>query len=50
MGGMKDLTTSKITRKNILNNNYALSKIKFNFELQGIIFNDEAIFTKKHAA
>lgn len=45
-----DLTTSQIARQNILNNFYALKDIQNQLGLQGIIFNNEFKFIKKHVA
>ena len=45
-----DLTTSQIARQNILNNFYALKDIQNQVGLQGIIFNNEFKFIKKHVA
>lgn len=47
---MKDLTTSTISRQNILNNNFALEQIESNLALGGIYWQDEAIFTKVQVA
>ncbi|MBD3843105.1 MAG: DNA-binding protein [Campylobacterales bacterium] len=46
----KDLTTSTISRQNILNNNFALEQIESNLALGGIYWQDEAIFTKAQVA
>lgn len=46
----KDLTTSNISRQNILNNSYALEQIEANLALGGIYWQDEAIFTKTQVA
>ena len=43
-----NLTTSKVARQNILNNFYALQDIQNELGLQGIIFNNEFKFIKKH--
>lgn len=43
----KDLTASDIQRQNILNNKYALSAIEQDFNLGGITYNGENIFTKQ---
>ena len=45
-----DLTTSPLSRQNILNNPYALSKIEEYLELGGIVFEDEVVFTKQQIA
>ena len=46
----KDLTTSNISRQNILNNNFALEQIESNLALGGIYWHTEAIFTKAQVA
>ncbi|MGK0255654.1 MAG: hypothetical protein ACI81I_000254 [Arcobacteraceae bacterium] len=46
----KDLTTSDISRQNILNNNYALEKVELYLALGGITWKDEKIFTKAKVA
>lgn len=46
----KDLTTSDLHRKNILNNNYALEVIYDEIKFPGILFEDKFRFTKKHVA
>jgi hypothetical protein len=46
----KDLTTSTISRQNILNNNFALEQIESNLALGGTYWQDEAIFTKAQVA
>lgn len=45
-----NLTTSKIARQNVLNNFYALKDIQNQLGLQGVIFNNEFKFIKKHVA
>jgi len=47
---MKDLTTSTISRQNILNNSYALEKVELHLALGGITWRDERIFSKKKVA
>jgi len=47
---MKDLTNSHIDRQNILNNQYALSKIQEYVGLPGMLFNGEYRFTKEMVA
>jgi hypothetical protein len=42
----KDLTTSSISRQNILNNEYALEKVELHLALGGLTWKDERIFTK----
>lgn len=46
----KDLTTSNISRQNILNNSYALEQIQANLALGGTNWHDEVIFTKAQVA
>lgn len=46
----KDLTSSTISRQNILNNNYALEQIESNLSFGGIYWHDETIFTKAQVA
>lgn len=46
----KDLTTSNLHRKNILNNNYALEIIYSEISFPGIMFEDKYRFTKKQVA
>ena len=46
----KDLTTSTISRQNILNNSYALEKVELHLALGGITWRDERIFTKAKVA
>jgi len=46
----KDLTTSSISRQNILNNSYALEKVELYLALGGITWKDERIFTKAKVA
>lgn len=42
----KDLTSSDVSRQNILNNSYALEKIELNLAIGGTNWNDERVFTK----
>lgn len=42
----KDLTSSDVSRQNILNNSYALEKIELNLAIGGTHWNDERVFTK----
>lgn len=42
----KDLTTSTVSRQNILNNNFALEQIESNLALGGTYWYEEMIFTK----
>ncbi len=46
----KDLTSSNISRQNILNNNYALKHIELNLSLNGTYWHDETVFTKAQVA
>lgn len=46
----KDLTTSNISRQNILNNGFALEQIESNLTLGGTYWHDEVIFTKAQVA
>ncbi len=46
----KDLTTSDLHRKNILNNNYALEIIYSEISFPGVMFENKYRFTKKHVA
>lgn len=46
----KDLTTSNISRQNILNNGFALEQIESNLAFGGTYWHDEAIFTKAQVA
>lgn len=46
----KDLTTSTISRQNILNNSYALEKVELHLALGGITWKDERIFSKDKVA
>lgn len=42
----KDLTTSNVSRQNILNNNFALEKVELYLALGGTTWKDERVFTK----
>lgn len=42
----KDLTTSKIDRQNILNNDLAINEIQKKSHIKGVIFENKIIFTK----
>lgn len=42
----KDLTSSTVSRQNILNNHYALGQIESSLSLGGTYWRDEAVFTK----
>lgn len=46
----KELTTSLVARKNVLNNSYALQQLESNLELGGRAFEGETVFTKQQAA
>lgn len=46
----KDLTSSDISRQNILNNSYALEQIETNLSLGGTYWHDEAVFIKTQVA
>ncbi len=46
----KDLTTSTISRQNILNNGFALEQIESHLPLNGVYWHDEMIFTKAQVA
>lgn len=46
----KDLTSSDISRQNILNNGYALEKVELNLTLGGTCWRDESVFTKTQVA
>ena len=47
---MKDLTTSMVSRQNILNNNYAIDEIKNQLKLDGVEYINDTIFTKDKVA
>lgn len=47
---MRDLTSSKIDRQNILNNDFAIEEIKKTAKIMGIIFEDKVFFTKNMVA
>nr|WP_317332865.1 DNA-binding protein [uncultured Romboutsia sp.] len=47
---MRDLTTSKVSRQNILNNNYAIDEIKNQLRVDGIEYTGDTIFTKEQIA
>lgn len=46
----KDLTTSLVARKNVLNNPYALQQLESNLELGGLQYEGKTIFTKQQVA
>ncbi len=47
---MKDLTISNIERQNVLNNCFAVSKIREHLNIEGMLFEGEYRFTKKMVA
>uniref|UniRef100_UPI0039E8B033 DNA-binding protein n=1 Tax=Clostridium perfringens TaxID=1502 RepID=UPI0039E8B033 len=47
---MNDLTNSIVSRKNILNNNYAIREIEKQFKLEGIKYKGENLFSKEEVA
>ena len=47
---MKNLTTSEIARKNVLNNKYALGEVQKAIGLRGVVFEGELKFTKQQIA
>lgn len=47
---MKDLTQSIISRQNVLNNDYAIYEIQTQLKIDGIIYDDEILFTKEQLA
>lgn len=46
----RDLTTSAVARKNVLNNPYALKQLEANLALGGLEFQGETVFTKQKSA
>lgn len=46
----RDLTTSAVARKNVLNNPYALKQLEANLALGGLEFQGETVFTKRQSA
>lgn len=46
----KDLTNSQVHRKNILNNDLAISKIQEKYDLNGVLFNNTIYFTSQQIA
>ena len=46
----KNLTSSNVSRQNILNNNYAISQLESNLSFGGIYWHNESIFTKVQVA
>jgi hypothetical protein len=46
----KDLTTSDISRQNILNNSFALEKVELHLALGGTTWKDERVFTKSQVS
>ena len=47
---MKDLTISNIERQNVLNNRFAVSKLREYLDIEGMLFEGEYRFTKKMVA
>lgn len=47
---MERLTESLISRKNVLNNDYAIYEIQKQLKIEGILYDDEVIFTKQQMA
>ena len=47
---IKDLTSSNVSRQNILNNNYAISQLESNLSFGGVYWHNESIFTKVQVA
>lgn len=47
---MKDLTESIVSRRNVLNNDYAVYEIQKQLKIDGIIYDDEMIFIKEQLA
>ena len=45
-----NLTTSKVARQNILNNQYALQEIQNGIGMQGVLYQREFRFSKKQVA
>lgn len=45
---MNDLTVSNIERQNVLNNKYAVAKIKDNLGVTAMDFEGQYLFTKKN--
>jgi len=46
----KELTTSLVARKNVLNNRYALEQLENHLALGGLVFEGQTVFTKQQAA
>jgi len=46
----KELTTSLVARKNVLNNSYALQQLESHLELGGLGFEGETVFIKRQVA
>ena len=46
----KDLTSSNVSRQNILNNNYAISQLESNLSFGVVYWHNESIFTKVQVA
>lgn len=47
---MGNLTQSLISRKNVLNNDYAIFEIQKQLKIEGMLYDDEVIFTKQQLA
>lgn len=47
---MGDLTNSLVSRKNVLNNDYAVFEIQKQLKIEGMLYDDEVIFTKQQLA
>lgn len=47
---MENLTTSVVARQNILNNNYALSELEKQLNIDALCFDGEIVFTKEMLA
>ncbi len=43
----KNLTNSQLDRQNVLNNRYAMQKLREHLDLEGIFFEDNFVFTKQ---
>lgn len=46
----KNLTNSQLDRQNVLNNRYAMEKLREHLDLEGIFFEDNFVFTKQQLA
>lgn len=47
---MADLTQSLVSRENVLNNDYAVFEIQEQLKVEGVLYDDEVIFTKQQLA